>query len=80
MSEDFGSGDGGLDGGGGVVGSGGVPYGYDNAAAHLRAVDAQRPVPYENPGARYAARLPRLAGAVVLILALAWAVRVFWPA
>lgn len=73
MSDDIGSGDGGLGGGGG-------PYGYDNAGAHLRTADAQRPVPHENPGARYAERLPKLAGAVVLILALAWAVQVFWPA
>jgi hypothetical protein len=81
MSDDFGSGDGGLDGGGGGLGgAGGVPYGYDNAAAHLRTVDAQRPIPHENPGARDATRLPKLAGAIVLILAIAWAVRVFWPA
>ena len=73
MTDDFGSGDSGL----GV--GGGLPYGYDNAAAHLRTVDAQRPVPHENPGARYAPRLPKLAGAIVLILAIAWAVRVFWP-
>ncbi len=74
MSEDIGSGESGLGGGDGV------PYGFDNAAAHLRTVDAQRPVPHDNPGARAATRLPRLAGAIVLILALAWAVRVFWPA
>jgi len=74
MTDDFGSGDGGLSGGGA-----GLPYGMDNAAAHLRAVDAQGPVPYENPGARYAPRLPKVVGAVVLILAIAWAVRVFWP-
>jgi len=72
MTDDFGQGDSGLGAGGGP------PYGMDNAAAHLRTVDAQRPVPHENPGARYAARLPKLAGAIVLILAIAWAVRVFW--
>ncbi len=75
MSDDFGSGDGGV-GGGGSLGS----QGFANADAHLRTVDAQRPVPYENPGARYAPRLPKVAGAIVLILAIAWAVRVFWPA
>ena len=74
MSDDLGPGDGGLGAGGGV------PYGYDNAGAHLRTADAQRPVPHENPGARDAARLPKLAGAIVLILAIAWAVRAFWPA
>lgn len=74
MSEDLGSGESGLGGGGSVT------YGYDNAAAHLRTVDAQGPVPHDNLGDRAAARLPKVAGAIVLILAIAWAVRVFWPA
>jgi hypothetical protein len=72
MSDDIGSGDGGLGGGGGL------PYGNDNAGAHLRTADAQRPVPHENPGAGYAERLPKVAGAIVLILFLAWVVRVIW--
>ncbi len=73
MSDDFGQGDSGL----GV--GGGLPYGYDNAGAHLRTADAQRPVPHENPGARYADRLPKVAGAIVLLVFLAWVVRVIWP-
>ena len=79
MSEDFGSGDGGLDGGGGGLVGSGVPYGYDNAAAHLRAIDAQGPVPHDDFDDRASARLPKVAGAVVLILAIAWVIRVFWP-
>ncbi len=73
MSDDFGQGDSGLATGGGL------PYGYDNAAAHLRTADAQRPVPHENPDHRAAQRLlPRVAGAIVLILFLAWVARVIW--
>ncbi len=73
MSDDPGSGDAGP-------GGGGLPYGYDNAGAHLRTVDAQRPDLHEDAGARVAGRLPKAAGAVVLILGIAWAVRAFWPA
>ena len=73
---DLGSGDGGLGDGGGSLGI----QGFADADAHLRTADAQRPIPHENPGARYAPLLPKLAGVIILILAIAWVVRVFWPA
>jgi hypothetical protein len=71
MSDDFGSGDGGLDGDGGLR-----INGFANADAHLRTVDAQRPGPHENPADRSAQWLTKVVGAIVLILFFAWAIRV----
>ena len=72
MSDDFGSGDGGLGDGGGSLGT----QGFANADAHLRTVDAQRPVPHENPADQAGQRLPRIAGAIILILFVAWVLRI----
>jgi hypothetical protein len=71
MSDDIGSGDGGLDGSGSL----GSP-GYANAGAHLRTVDAQRPVPHENPADHAGQRLPTIVGAIILILFVAWVLRI----
>jgi hypothetical protein len=70
MSDDIGSGDGGL-GGGESLGN----QGFANPDAHLRTVDAQRPVPHENP-ADAGQRLPKIVGAIILILFVAWVLRI----
>ena len=74
MSDDFGIGDAGPGAGGG----GGL-YGFTQSDQGLRAIDIERPEPHENPADRAAQRLPKVAGAIVLILFLAWVVRVIWP-
>ena len=71
MSDDFGSGDGGV-GDGGSLGI----QGFANEDAHLRTVDAQRPVPHENPADQAGQRLPRIVGAIILILFVAWVLRI----
>ena len=79
MSDDPGLGDGRLNDGGHVGGGSGM-YGFSHADAELRAIDAQRPLRHQSAADRAAERLPRLVGAVILILALTWVVRIFWPA